>query len=279
MSVIASIGKDLDRAIAELFPEADTHTGSPGTRLNADDLFAAGYRRVAARRSGYVNGVDYDGLVRIAAGARLRIRVPHHPGQFVARGAALAEIVSDDGNLPSNGSPAESIVEAFEIGDDRAAGQDVEYHIDQLVEIAVRSLSPAINDPFTAIACIDRLGASLRLLARRRLPSPHYFDRAGVLRVVTKTQTFEGALDAAFNLIRQYGHTSPAVAMRLIETIAVIAEHTADPAETRALLGHATMVEHAARVAMSEAADIAALEERFDVALRALRSTEDDDAL
>jgi uncharacterized membrane protein len=193
----------------------------------------------------------------------------------VTRGSAIAEALHDDGTLPTDSQLAIAIAAAFEIGDDRVSDQDIEYFLDQLVEVAVRALSPAINDPFTAMACVDRLGVSLRSLAGRQLPTPLHYDDQGTLRLVSKTETFRGALDASFNLIRQYGQSSVPVSLRLIETLAVIAEHTSDPQEIEAISNHVRMVEHSAKSHMTEPADIAALNERFARAIRALEAQDD----
>jgi uncharacterized membrane protein len=194
----------------------------------------------------------------------------------VARGVALAEVGYEDGSLPAEERLGTAINELFEVGDNRVSDQDVEYHIDQLVEVAVRSLSPAINDPFTAMACVDRLGASLRYLVRRELPSPYHRDDNGTLRIISKTETFEGALDAAFNLIRQYGRSSAPVSLRLIETLAVIAEHTTDPVETQAIRNHLRMIEHAARSEMQAQGDREALQERYEKAVKAIEAPDDE---
>jgi uncharacterized membrane protein len=194
------------------------------------------------------------------------------PGQFIAKGASIAEVINDDGSLPEDSEVAGTIAGSFDIADDRGSDQDIEYHIDQLVEVAARALSAAINDPFTAMACIDRLGASLRFLVRRQLPSAFMRDDGGVIRVVVKTETFPGALDDAFNLIRQYGHTNAAVALRLIEVLAIIAEHTSDPYELEAIRRQAEMAEHSARAFMTEPGDIEALQERYQLVVRSLRT-------
>jgi uncharacterized membrane protein len=267
-TVVSSIGIDLDAAITRMFPP-EVH-GVHALRVEPDAIFGLDFRPVASRRSGYINATDFERLLRIAEDSSLRIKVPHHEGQFLVRGAAVAEVMHDDATLPDEHALADSIVDCFAITDDRVSDNDIEYFIDQLVEIAARALSSAINDPFTAMACIDRLGASLRLLVRRELPSPYHVDANGVQRIVSKRLTFRGALDAAFNLIRQYGSGNVPVALRLIETIAIIAEYTTDPLETEALLEHARMAEHSARQHMLEGADITALEERFRWAIRAL---------
>lgn len=274
MNIVARIGDDLLTTITRLYPEeieGSQHEGF-AQAAEADALFAGPLRPVAARRSGYVRAIDYSRLLEIAESRGMRIQVPLRAGQFVSRGAAFAEVVIDDGSLPDDKALAQAIAASFDISVSRGSDQDIEYHIDQLVEIACRALSPAINDPFTAMACIDRLGAGLRYLVRREMPTAFLRDRAGVLRVVVKTETFPGSLDAAFNLIRQYGHQSVPVALRLIENLAIIAEYTADPYELEAIKRHADMVRHSAASLMSEPADLEALEERYQLVVRSLET-------
>lgn len=274
MNVVAQIGDDLHATITRLYPaEIDwvQHEGYNEAAV-VEPLFAGNLRPVAARRSGYVRSVSYDRLLEIASRERVRIRVPFRAGQFVSRGAALAEVISDDGSLPDDHGLAEAIAGSFDLATSRGSDQDIEYHIDQLVEVACRALSPAINDPFTAMACIDRLGAALRYLVRREMPSAFFRDANGLLRLVVKQETFPGSLDAAFNLIRQYGHSSVPVALRLIENLAIIAEYTADPYELAAIQRHADMVRHSASELMTEPADVEALEERYQLVVRSLET-------
>ena len=106
---------------------------------------------------------------------------------------------------------AVQINDAFVLGSQRTEQQDVEFPIDQLVEIAVRALSPGINDPFTAIRCIDQLSAALCHLAQREIPSPYRYDDHDQLRILAEPISFADATDAAFNQIRQYGKSSVAV--------------------------------------------------------------------
>jgi uncharacterized membrane protein len=120
------------------------------------------------------------------------------------------------------------------------------------------------------MSCIDRLGASLRLLLERRLPSPYHYDSEGTLRVIAKQQTFDGALDAAANLIRQYGAGSVAVSLRLMETLTVLVEYARSPRHKDALSRHARMLATAARVTIREPGDLEALEERYRMMLAAL---------
>jgi len=108
---------------------------------------------VGALEDGYLQLVDADALMALASGEDLLLRLERWPGQRVTE------------------TLVDNMTAAFVIGNQRTAAQDVEFSFNQLVEIAVRALSPGINDPFTAIACVDRLGSGLCRLARRDMPS------------------------------------------------------------------------------------------------------------
>ena len=128
-----------------------------------------------------------------------------------------------------------SISNALILGSHRTPEQDIEFTVNQLVEIAVRALSPGINDPFTALACIDRLGTALCRLSNRAFPSANLYDDEYNLRVITKPITFAGITNAAFDQIRQYGLSSVAVSIRLMETLTSIANQATDKEQYEAI--------------------------------------------
>ena len=135
--------------------------------------------------------------------------------------------------------------------------------MNQLVEIAVRALSPGLNDPFTAITCVDHLGSALCRLASRDRPSPYHYDDQNQLRVITLADTFPEIMGAAFNQIRQYSRSSAAVTIRLLETIAVIARFVHRPEDRATLLRHAEMIARGASEALPEDQDRQAVEARY----------------
>jgi uncharacterized membrane protein len=144
---------------------------------------------------------------------------------------------------------------AFALGNQRTSGQDIEFAVNQLVEIAIRALSPGVNDPFTAMTCVDHLGSALCRLAQRDMPSPYRHDTQDQLRVITPVFTFPDVTDAAFNQIRQYGRSSTAVTIRLLETIAEVAGSVHRPEDRAALLRHAKMIARGARDGLPEDED------------------------
>lgn len=146
-TIIAQIGRELDNAITRLFPEKTWRLELEQELRIEEDVppdFAENARAVPAAKSGYVQAIDYDGLVETATEKEVILRLEHRPGDFVTQGSKLvlacpAERVDD----PS----IETINEAIILGTQRQRLQDVEFAINQLVEIAVRALSPGINDP------------------------------------------------------------------------------------------------------------------------------------
>ncbi|MBD3182445.1 DUF2254 domain-containing protein [Candidatus Poribacteria bacterium] len=128
------------------------------------------------------------------------------------------------------------------IGNKRSMSQDVEFCINQLVEVAVRALSLGINDPFTAIGCINHLGATLAKLSGDNASPLYIYDENGKLRIITKPLTFDRLMDSAFNQIRQYGKETVAVQIRLLEIIAEIASHTVGANKKSIFRRHANMI-------------------------------------
>jgi len=184
---------------------------------------------------GYLQLIDADALMALASQEDLLLRLERRPGHYLEKGRTMAMVW-----------PAERVTEAlveqmnaaFVFGDQRTAGQDVEFSFQQLVEIAVRALSPGINDPFTAIACVDRLGSGLCRLAQRDMPSALRFDPEGRLRLVARGSSFAGIVDTAFNQIRQCSRSNPAVAIRTLGAIGQVARHVQNAPDAACLQRH-----------------------------------------
>jgi uncharacterized membrane protein len=270
--VVAKVGRELEGGIERLFPG---HLGKPGSEASqascVDDLpstFALEARPVAAVDDGYLQLIDADALMALASQEDLLLRLTCRPGQYLVKGRAMVMVWPGD-------RVTEALVDrmnaAFVLGNQRTAAQDVEFSLLQLVEIAVRALSPGINDPFTAIACVDRLGSALCRLARRDMPSPTRFDHQGRLRLIAPGATFAGLVDTAFNQIRQNARSNPAVAIRMLDAIAEIAGHLQRAQDAVCLHRHAGMIVRGAREAVPEADDLLAVEARFAAATHALR--------
>jgi uncharacterized membrane protein len=274
--IVARVGKELIEEIELLFPE---NIGQGAPRIpteppNADflDRFEREARPIGSTGDGYLQFIDGDALMALAMQEDVVIRVERRPGHYVVATRPLALVWP--GNRVTD-QLMDRVNCAFALGNQRTSGQDIEFAVNQLVEIAVRALSPGVNDPFTAIACVDRLGSALCRLARQDVPSPYRYDTQDQLRVITPVFTFPDVTDAAFNQIRQYGRTSTAVTIRLLETIAEVAGSVHRSEDRVALLRHAKMIARGAGGGLPEAEDRQEVEKRFQTANRLLSEAPD----
>ncbi len=227
---------------------------------------------IIADRKGYLQAIDLDGLLQTAKENDYLIRLQIRPGQFVVTDGTLAVVSSEkkfDINL------TKGITKAFIVGSNPTSEQDLEYSIHQLVEVAIRALSPGINDPFTAIACVDQLGAALCHLAKKKFPSSSYFDDQGQLRLKIKPFTYSGMLNASFDQIRQYGRPSISVTIRLLETLLLIAEHTLLAEQRKAIHRQANMILRASQETVFEPNDREDVQKRYELLLCTLNRFND----
>ena len=270
--VVARVGRELEDGIGRLFPGQLGKPGSEASKASSESELPSAFERearpVGALEDGYLQLIDADTLMALASEKDLLLRLERRPGHYLVKGQALLMVW-----------PGERVTEAlvgqlndaFVLGNQRTATQDVEFSFRQLVEIAVRALSPGINDPFTAIACVDRMGSALSRLAQREMPSPLRLDPEGRLRLVAHGSTFAGIVDTAFNQIRQNARSNPAVAIRMLDAIAQIAGQMQDTQHAACLQRHADMIVRAARESVPEAEDRLAVEAHFTVTAQLLR--------
>ncbi|MEO8043518.1 MAG: DUF2254 domain-containing protein [Spartobacteria bacterium] len=236
-NVIGRVANDLQGDIDRLYPESmgnGEDESEKAEEVPAD--FEKNALPIESHESGFIQAIAIDNLLELTEKKKLVLRLRRRPGQFIAEGAHLADVVFQDGN---ENFVISEIRKHFFFGRHRTPTQDIEYSIDQLVEVALRALSPGINDPFTAITCIEWLGASLIRVAERRMPSRWRYDKKGQLRIITDVTDFEGIANAALNQLRQYGCKSVAVTIRLLEVLTRIGPHIVRPGDWRTLLEHA----------------------------------------
>jgi uncharacterized membrane protein len=269
--VITRVGIDLDQVMDRMYPASSDMNST--AILPAAAAAVAPYDfdndsvMIAAEHDGYVQLIDVERLVELAAAENAAFRLALRPGHYTVKGGCLAKVSPADCMSPAL---AAQIQQVFVIGNQRSAVQDVEFGILQLVEIGVRALSPGINDPFTAIACVDRLGSALSRLARRTLPSACHLDGRGKVRVIAEFTDYRGFVDAAFNQLRQYSRSNLDVTLRLLETIAAIAAFVEREADRATLRRHAEMIFRGTNKRFAEIEDWRAVAERYQRAIQAL---------
>jgi uncharacterized membrane protein len=270
--VIALVAKDLDKSIERLFPEKLGRPPEPDQEDWSEELveeFNHLGGTVTATRSGYLQSIDTDRLMKIATEKDLVLLLKYRPGDFLFE---FSELIKSKPRGGIDDQTADEIQQAFLVGSQRTHLQDVEFSVEQLVEVAVRALSPGINDPFTAINCIDRIAAALCLLAQRSFPSAFRYDEQRKLRVIAKSVNFSGIVNAAFDPIRQYGRSSAPVTIRLLEAISMIVRCAGREKDRKALLEQALMIERGSHDGLSEERDRADVAQRFSSVNEALQN-------
>jgi uncharacterized membrane protein len=250
--VIASIAGDLAKAIETQAGNAAATKAAPSAAVMLAALGEGG-GVVAAPRSGYLQFVDRRTLVRIASGADVVIHMTLRPGHFLVQGYPYATV------WPAHQADvvARELARSHVTGPYRTLAQDVSFGLDQLVEIALRALSPATNDTFTAMTCIDWIGDSLYKVTGNWQPRHVYRDDKGDVRVITTEPTYERLVERSFEKVRQAGRGMPAIMIRQLDALAKIMQRSDSQQERAFLAGQAAMIERLAVATVDEAADLA----------------------
>ena len=218
-------------------------------------------KSVKNKNNGYLQVIGYDNLISIAQDNDLILSITYRPGHYLVDDVELVKIYS---NQKIGDKVKEKIRNSFVLGKVRTPIQDPEFAIDQMVEIAVRALSPGINDPFTAITCIDNLTATLCYLTKIQFPSAYLFDDEGQIRIKVNPIKFSGIINAAFNQIRQFGKDSPSVIIRLMDSLVTINQLATNKQQKEDIQRHAKMVLKTAEKTMIESNDLKDLKKRYE---------------
>ena len=241
-NIVAAAGSDLLDVVgvdtSEEAGESQQQT-EPDTQV-IDALVESKAYPLRVNEMGYVQFVDPEIILNLAREKDLVIRLLRKPGQFVRHGEIVALV------WPAaivNEQLAKHLRRGIQIGNQRTPTQDVEYAINQLVEVAVRAMSPAINDPFTALTCLDYLADGLAKYTLSGESSPKYYDKDGRLRLVLEPTTLTELLGAAFDMLRHASCDNASVLLHMLDAIEAIGQEAKSPQVRQDLLCHAHQVQ------------------------------------
>jgi uncharacterized membrane protein len=245
-TILANITGETKESVEKLFPERLGEAASGEEKRaawRAEDV--KNWTKIPAPAAGYVQSVDADGLLEYAARNNLLVKMRRGVGQFAGSGATLAEIApgaeTANRNVSFDREKIEAISDFFTLDRHRTVEQDAGFGIRQIVDIALKALSPGVNDTTTAVECIDNLGEILGEIARRRLPAP-VRSADGVPRVLTVAPDFADYVETAFDQIRISGKANQAIFERLLAAIMFVGECTNDANRRAALQKQAALV-------------------------------------
>ncbi len=235
-SIIASVAKETLAAVDRLFPDKlEREPMEDEADPSLLPLPARTWQSVVAMRNGYLQSVDGTALLRLAQEHHTIVRMDRSIGEFVVQDTPLASLALRN---PPDKELIAALRAAYSIDRFRTVHQDCAFGIRQLVDIALRALSPGINDTTTAVMCVDYLTAILARLASREIPSSRRFEE-GELRVIVNGQTFASLVAESFDEIRGSAEGSAAIMLRMLGALQTIASLTDSPSRRRVLLEHA----------------------------------------
>ncbi len=231
-SIVASVAKETSAVIDRLFPEEDASPEEDNQKF--PPLAERNWRAIPAIRSGYIQNVDSDALLLLARDRKTIVRMERGVGEFVVENTTLASLALDTNPAQEVGAILNA---AYTIRDHRTVDQDPTFGIRQIVDMALKALSPGVNDVSTAVVCVDSLSVILARLASRAFPNSRHFEN-GELRVIAVPQTFEALLNEAFDQIRSCAEGNVAIMTRMLGALQTIAGLTSSLHRLGALSEH-----------------------------------------
>ncbi len=253
--VTSDISDFISKQVETLFPEKMGEEKDNTGHIDIQSIISGYHHRIPIKspKSGYLQYVDSETLIEIIIKKDALLELYNRPGGHLVEGIEIGMLNSND---HIGKDEVAKIINQFVIGKSKTSQQDLEFSIHQMVEIAARALSPGVNDPYTAISCIDNLTRTMSYLAQAKFPSKYRFDGEGNLRIITDTIDFEGVLDAAFNQIRQFSEGSTAVIIRLMEALTTIYQFAHKENYKKAVIKHAEMVLRLGKETIKEQNDL-----------------------
>ena len=269
-NIIASVAQETNASIDRLLPEKldQGPDEDEGRNQVLEPLDERTWYPVPAAVSGYIESVNNSALLRLAEDNRTIVRMEHGIGAFVVQDTPLVSLAL---TYPPDQKAIDALNAAYSIGRHRTVQQDPAFGIRQIVDMAIKALSPGVNDTSTAVMCVDYLTSILARLASRQFPPLYRYD-GETLRVVAIVPSFEGLLAEAFDQIRGSAEANVAILARLLGALDTIGSLTIMPSHLRALYEQLQCIAELADRCIESSHDRARIERRLSEVRETLES-------
>lgn len=270
-NIIAGVGRGLNKQIEHQFPDriGEPHPGQTEQPVEADlpKSFYSDAQSIYCTGTGYLEYIDGGELIQLASKHDLILEVVPMAGDFVTEQTVILRAspshrIDDD----LNGK----LSALFVLGVQRNATQDLRFQVNQLVEVAMRALSPGVNDPFTATNCMDWLQSALENFAARKLPDAQRFDHEQKLRVVAEPLSFGRFASLVFDQLRPYVVSDRTASMKMMEMIGNLVVAVPTTSTRRLLARHACALRRECRTVLADRRALNSLDVRYRAVLRLL---------
>jgi len=268
-SIIASVAHETIQAVDRLFPKQLGHSPAEARdESSPNPLTGRKWQTVLARASGYLQGVDNAALLRLAREQKIVVRMECGIGEFVVQDTALVSLAREN---PLDTGTTAALQAAFTLSRHRTLEQDAAFGIRQIVDVALKALSPGINDTTTAVMCVDYLAMILSRLAPKDIPSSQRYED-GALQVIAKGPSFQSLLSDAFDQIRESAKGNLGIMLRMLGSLETIASLTSDPGRRQALNEQVEFVAELANRSLESPHDRTRFETRLAQVSEALKT-------
>lgn len=270
--IVAAAGAELRSTIQMMATEnADNdNQNHPVSLISSKVLDDESRYEIQTSDTGYIQSIDPERMLRLANEADLIIHLVRKPGHFVIAGDQIALAWPAD---HVDRRMAIKLRHAFQIGNQRTPTQDIEYAVCQLAEVALRAMSAAINDPFTAMTCLDNIGAGLAIYVGQDSPQSNYYDSSGQLRLIYEPANFSELLAAAFDMLRHASCDNVAVLMKMLNVIETIGREIQQDEQLKELLRHVALVQAEIEVGNLISSDRDAIRQRCETLINFLQGS------
>lgn len=272
-SIISSAAEETIEALQRLFADqVSEELEEAEAQLSAGLLEGKVWRPVPARRTGYVQDFDAEGLVTFSVECDCIVRIERGVGSFVVKDSPLVSLSATANGVQLDEATTKRLNELFTIRHYRTIDQDVAFGIRQIVDIALKALSPGVNDTTTAVVCIDYLGAILAEVAGRRI-DPHFRSHDGDVRVIARSATFESLVRGAFDQIRDVAADNTAIYLRLLNALETVIQRTTTTRRKAVLASQVELISDEAERTLASNYNVKRLRERVHIVRAKLNQT------
>ena len=266
-TITARIAGELEGMIKRFYPEASPEDEAVPPTLTPRELDPHTARAVSIiqHRSGYLQNMNEDGLLTFAAEHNVTVQCLQIVGTFVMSDQPVALVWPKDA---LDDEARNDLSNFFTLGPRRTPAHDLDFLFDQLSEMALRALSPGVNDAVTAMRCADRIAQGLLLMAKRRPPASHRFDEEGGMRLILPQIDLGNLVEDTLGEFRRFSADNMLVSMHLLDIVGTLLVGTDDADLRRALFREARLIREGGKKVLLEA-DFARLDRRYEEAVNA----------
>jgi uncharacterized membrane protein len=275
-SVIAEVGGEMDETIDRTWPEEPPRLARFLTEEKIDTALERIKREglsVQSGKQGYIQTLDAVDLLEFATEQEVIIKMDCRPGDYLYIGNPVALVWPAD---KKGAKWTNKIHKSMVVGKRRTPIQDLRFAFNQLAEIEVRAMSPALNDPFTALDCVNRICAGISRLAQRTEPTSWKTDSDGHLRLFIKSVSFDELLNAAFMPMRNYSRKSAIVTLQMLHALNELAPSLQTDEQRQAIAFQAGLILDGANEGLLEGHDRDAAQSAYQKVLQNLNISPED---